>query len=668
MKKSIIVLLAGLILTSCVEVLNLEQDISPDLGLASLQVPDYFNYVTTVDFRVALKVEDNGGKALKGIPFSYGYKSESGFLHLGNFQTNNLGEALIVNRLPDYVDSLFVRTDYLGLPSETGFVIKSGGNQLLIGGVTTPTKNSSIVVSGSNGRTVNSMFSYLSTFDKQGVPNNLQPVNEYIPQDLLDLVNNSLPERRPVPQYNPEYIAEKINSDTRFQETADVWITFVHEGAGWRNAIGYYTYDLDNPPPTAEEIKNHYIIFPNVSLTGSGGNLAPGNKVYLGRFPANTGIGWFLVPDGWNGETVLEKSQIKYSNKKLNIFTKPDFSAHVATLKDDVREIVLLGIEDTSRPGGDNDFNDAVFFISANPYRAVITDQVASAKSATGTDTDGDDVLDKNDLYPKDPDRAFNVFAPAENVFGTLAFEDMWPEKGDYDMNDVVADYNFKAVTNVANEVTELQGSFRVRALGASFKNGLALELPIAPDQIASVTHDKPRHGSIALAANGTEAKQEKVVIVLFENSHELFGKAGMVNTQINQSSKEAVQLSFSVKFVTPVKQADLGYAPFNAFIFVNQRSIEVHLPGMPPTSKADLTLLGSKADSSRPLEDRYYKSGDNLPWAINLPLTFDYPVESQPINKAHLRFNEWAKSGGSLSKDWYKNLSGYRLAEYIYK
>jgi LruC domain-containing protein len=88
----------------------------------------------------------------------------------------------------------------------------------------------------------------------------------------------------------------------------------------------------------------------------------------------------------------------------------------------------------------------------------------------------------------------------------------------------------------------------------------------------------------------------------------------------------------------------------------------------MSPTSKADLTLLGSKADSSRPLDGRYYKSGDNLPWGINLPISFDYPVESQSINKAHLKFNEWAKSGGSLSKDWYKNVAGYRLSEFIYK
>jgi LruC domain-containing protein len=329
---------------------------------------------------------------------------------------------------------------------------------------------------------------------------------------------------------------------------------------------------------------------------------------------------------------------------------------------------VLLGIEDTSRPGGDNDFNDAVFFITANPYRAVVTENMASAKAATGTDTDGDNVLDRNDVYPNDAQRAFNVFSPAENVFGSLAFEDMWPDKGDYDMNDVVVDYNFKAITNVANEVVELQGQFKVRALGASYQNGFAIELPVASDKVASVTYDKARYGSLPMLANGTEAGQEKAVLVLFNNSHDLFGRAGLVNTQNNQGKISPVSLSFSVKFTTPISLTELGYAPFNAFIFVNERAAEVHLPGMPPTTKANLTLLGSKADSSRPQEGRFYKSGDNLPWAINLPLEFNYPVEGQAINKAHLKFAEWAKSGGNISKDWYKNSSGYRQAIYIYQ
>ncbi len=60
-----------------------------------------------------------------------------------------------------------------------------------------------------------------------------------------------------------------------------------------------------------------------------------------------------------------------------------------------------------------------------------------------GTDADGDGVPNDEDDYPNDGDRAFDNYYPA-NGPGTLAYEDLWPGKGDYDFNDLVLDYRFK--------------------------------------------------------------------------------------------------------------------------------------------------------------------------------------------------------------------------------
>ncbi len=56
-------------------------------------------------------------------------------------------------------------------------------------------------------------------------------------------------------------------------------------------------------------------------------------------------------------------------------------------------------------------------------------------------DTDGDGIANTLDMYPNDATRAFDNYYPSKTVFGTLAFEDLWPGKGDYDMNDLVVDY-----------------------------------------------------------------------------------------------------------------------------------------------------------------------------------------------------------------------------------
>ena len=62
---------------------------------------------------------------------------------------------------------------------------------------------------------------------------------------------------------------------------------------------------------------------------------------------------------------------------------------------------------------------------------------------SSNDDTDEDGVSDLFDDYPNDPEKAFDNYSPAEGQFGTLAFEDLWPAKGDYDFNDIVIDYQY---------------------------------------------------------------------------------------------------------------------------------------------------------------------------------------------------------------------------------
>lgn len=65
---------------------------------------------------------------------------------------------------------------------------------------------------------------------------------------------------------------------------------------------------------------------------------------------------------------------------------------------------------------------------------------------------------------------------------------------------------------------------------------------------------------------------------------------------------------------------------------------------------------------------NRYYKTINNLPWAINIPTVYNYTIEKAEIIFGHLKFAEWAESGGTLYTDWYKKNSGYRDNTFIYQ
>ncbi|HBF20363.1 MAG TPA: hypothetical protein DDW81_09705, partial [Cryomorphaceae bacterium] len=63
----------------------------------------------------------------------------------------------------------------------------------------------------------------------------------------------------------------------------------------------------------------------------------------------------------------------------------------------------------------------------------------------------------------------------------------------------------------------------------------------------------------------------------------------------------------------------------------------------------------------------RYYKTQSNLPWALHIDGTFDYPSEKNSISDTYLNFNDWATSGGLNFSDWYLNLQGYRDGSKVY-
>ncbi len=647
----------------------IQDDLENDITVETPSLyPATFDFKNTAETSVIVFVKDNKDLPLTKIPLSI-YAVFNGEKHLlENGITSSDGELAFTREIGNHIDSLSVETPYIGLVNESLIVLEGRKHiELNIGGKTSYQLQGQINPANSATSRTAATFNFLGSFDNLGVPHYLEPIDDYIFQDMLDLINNSLPESYPVPQYHPEYLADDVSSDTKLKDSAEVWVTFVHEGAGWTNTLGYYTYDLNNPPTTAAEIANLTVIFPNTSFIHSGGGLSSGNKVSLGRFSANTGIGWFLVPQGWSGGTVVERSQIKYSNKDFNTFTQPQYRTHTVLLKDLAREVLLLGIEDTSRPGGDNDFNDAVFYVSANPFSALIIDDLQETTADTSVDTDGDGVSDKNDNYPDDANKAFDIYTPEENVFGSLAFEDLWPSKGDFDVNDMIIENNFQSIANVSKQVVEIRAKFKLKALGGVIHNGFGFELPISSDLIESISGQQVEASDeIQLAANGTELGQNNAVILVFDDGFRVWsGAQSKTNTISENAYIEPLEIDMVIKFKQPISIQALGYAPYNPFIFqTGERGVEIHLIDGTPTDKADLTYSynGNEKSVSNP-----YKTTDNLPWGISLPVSFDYPEENESVSTAYNYFNQWAASNGNSYKDWYVIKSNYRNTNKIY-
>lgn len=285
-------------------------------------------------------------------------------------------------------------------------------------------------------------------------------------------------------------------------------------------------------------------------------------------------------------------------------------------------------------------------------------------------DSDGDGVNDDMDDYPNDASRAFNVYYPNKTDWGTVAFEDLWPGKGDYDFNDLVLDYHFKSVLNSSNKLVEFFTDYSVRAVGASLKNGFGFMLGGNPANVASVTGTHYTENYIHTNTNGTEQGQTNTVIILFDNAFRNIGNSGhaFINTKENVSYVNPDTSQLHVLYTNPVSVNTTGTAPYNPFLIVNgERGKEVHLAGQKPTDLVNNSYFGTYADATDPATGKYYQTKNNLPWALDLPVSFAYPMEQVDILSAYNHFAQWAESGGTDYPDWYMDKSGYRVSSNIY-
>ncbi|MCK9204688.1 MAG: LruC domain-containing protein [Bacteroidales bacterium] len=254
---------------------------------------------------------------------------------------------------------------------------------------------------------------------------------------------------------------------------------------------------------------------------------------------------------------------------------------------------------------------------------------------------------------------------------GTVVYEDLWPGKGDYDINDLVVYYKYNLQTNTENKVVNIIAKFYVKAAGAGLKNGFGFQIDgLTSSDIGSVTGYSLQEGYVSLNSNGTEANQAHAVIIAWDNTDNVIHSAGssFFNTLPNAPVGTADTITITVHLATPVLTTILGTAPFNPFLIKGlNRAIEVHLPNYIPTSLVDLSYFGTFDDNSDPGTGRYYKTDKNLPWALNIPVSFDYPFEFIDITQAYNYFAAWAQSGGVLYPDWYGNTIGYRNADKIW-
>ncbi|WP_057830374.1 LruC domain-containing protein [Colwellia sp. TT2012] len=248
-------------------------------------------------------------------------------------------------------------------------------------------------------------------------------------------------------------------------------------------------------------------------------------------------------------------------------------------------------------------------------------------------------------------------YSPANNQFGTMAFEDEWPLTGDYDFNDAVFDYNVEE-----NKVNGLVHRIVLKILpvarGAIYENSLRLLINTPITNIGQVSMQlKGVTTELSPIADGNQS----LFIIIDKITDALPPPPGykMSNTFSGSPKVNGNLYTLTINFNYPISSQTLGTAPYNSFIsrvLASGEQIEVHFPGHFPSTKASKRKFGQGQDDSDKSQDRYYQTEGNLPWAMLIPTKWHHTKERVDLSNGYPDILQWAASKGKSKKGWYKS------------
>lgn len=265
---------------------------------------------------------------------------------------------------------------------------------------------------------------------------------------------------------------------------------------------------------------------------------------------------------------------------------------------------------------------------------------------------------------------------PIGSGYTTFAYEDQYPRMGDYDMNDVLMNIKYSEFSH-DNKVIQLKIEGQIAALGGSYHSGFAIRLPgISPDKIKS--------GSVKLLIDDvlqdTEVVESGTIDAVFIIHEDLwsFTESGeddgcnMFRTESGCGTQHRPSWSLIIPFENPVPTSQMPDLPYDPFIFATPgyyhgedgfqvsgghpgRNAEIHLKNKRPTGKFDYKYIGLSSDATSVTNSTYFHTSNGLPWAIEIPLDWEHPIENVSILDAYPQFADFSQDAtGQTAKDWY--------------
>ena len=490
-------------------------------------------------------------------------------------------------------------------------------------------------------------------------------------QGLYETVTNALAANKTC---NPKYLSP---ADLVLVKESEVALSFLGGVTCWNNTLGYYYYDEAHKPASTKDV-NIIMLFPN---TQDGtwsrswmpnpnfyGNIAleRGDVVKLmyypniangdlsgatTKFPKGTRIGFIMKSNGWG----MQKTQ---GDKKFfnNYNGGPNRKEMPLSRQYNVWGASTDGLSYCNTEGlNPNDCKiqnpDGLSRTAKFAYESPEGKEYAIIGFEDAcNDEDFDDViiaLKPADVFQELP----KIEEKKVSTTGVYGFEDLWPSRGDYDLNDALVEVTHEKTFSVKTETTDykiFQETFYLTTDQnyVELQSGLALTLK---------TKENPS-SIIMKKVNPATKDTTEAHFVLDGNTYLLTD-----NIKAELGTTYILELNYELPGLEKISNV----AEIKPFIYRTEGTgrWEVHIPFEAPTSKMITSYFGTMDDKSVPSEGKYFVRSGNYPFAFYLEGAnldnFKETLllrsnESVKIDELYPSFLPWVLSNGTEHADWY--------------
>lgn len=246
------------------------------------------------------------------------------------------------------------------------------------------------------------------------------------------------------------------------------------------------------------------------------------------------------------------------------------------------------------------------------------------------------------------PSPAGRTYFPSNDQFYVAAYEDQFPNRGDYDFNDLVVAYRVYYEFDTSGKAVAIGGEGYLVARGGGFDSDwhLRLALPSTTSSSGTITvYPADQLAPLAgyprnVSFNGAADLQVYTSVGTLWRD----GANDFVNTLKDQALIRGPRFTFHLQLDNALPASQLPAAPFDPFLYVYNTGYEIHLPGRN-------AVLGS----SRNVRDgrTAFVDAAGYPFAMIVPQDWQVPVEYIDLGVAYSDFLGYVL-GDSSKQDWY--------------